>query len=688
MENNNKIFDDFFKESKLINKVEIRVPDYVKFISDWKEFIYPKGHVIFDKTICGCGFTEYCLKNQYPTILCSPRKVLLENKLKQHLKDGDRNIYYFKNEKEESVLFDNEVGIDKGDVQKMDIVSEEVDKEIKAEYIKKLKELLRNWLEIGCEGVPKILVTYDSLKHVMNALGNDLCNYKVVVDEFQSIFTDSSFKSDVELNFVELLKTKPSLDVLYLSATPMLDRYLGIIEYFKDLPFYKLIWNSNRVDSIVIDRKFTPSIIQTCSEMINQYKSGVFIERIGPDNKLHQSREIVFFVNSVKTIKDIIKKSNLTPQECNIICSQTAYNSRKIKNIGKGFDYGKIPTKGEINKMFTFCTKTAYLGADFYSTNAYTVICSNINIDTLSIDISLDLPQIVGRQRDESNIFRKEVLLLYTGRTKKVSDITIDQFIEKETNKERSTKIILEGYGKLNPIEKLENSKMYKIAIKSAGYSNNYVGIDSNTGYAKYNYLAKVSSLRSYEISRPEYQERVLIKRNEDTNVDMSISDDSPIDDSVRKFINDFLIEFRKDNNFERRMKLYCELLENYGELYKQLSREFDIAIPVTFKGYVSTIGISRIKTLKYRESDISKEVTTYLGEDDIREKILSNFLVGYKYTKSFIKETLCNIYKELGLSKVGKATDLEKYYNLKRCLLSENGKRNEGFEILSKKEE
>jgi len=32
---------------------------------------------------------------------------------------------------------------------------------------------------------------------------------------------------------------------------------------------------------------------------------------------------------------------------------------------------GDIPQRGEPHKMFTFCTSTVYIGADFYSTNAY-----------------------------------------------------------------------------------------------------------------------------------------------------------------------------------------------------------------------------------------------------------------------------------------------------------------------------
>ena len=82
-----------------MNVININVPRDVEYISDWKEFNYPQGHLILDKTICGCGFTEYCLCNNIPTVLCSPRKTLLENKEQQH-NVGDNPeypIYYFRN---------------------------------------------------------------------------------------------------------------------------------------------------------------------------------------------------------------------------------------------------------------------------------------------------------------------------------------------------------------------------------------------------------------------------------------------------------------------------------------------------------------------------------------------------------------------------------------------------------------
>ena len=66
------------------NLFSIVVPRGIRFISEWTDFgIFPYPHII-NKQIPGCGFTEYCIRNGQDLVLCSPRKLLLENKTDQH----------------------------------------------------------------------------------------------------------------------------------------------------------------------------------------------------------------------------------------------------------------------------------------------------------------------------------------------------------------------------------------------------------------------------------------------------------------------------------------------------------------------------------------------------------------------------------------------------------------------------
>ena len=82
---------------------------------------------------------------------------------------------------------------------------------------------------------------------------------------------------------------------------------------------------------------------------------------------------------------NIIKQTELNPEEVNIIVGNSDDNDRQIARIGEGFKRGRIPLKGETHKKFTFCTSTAYAGCDFYSTNAATFVISDCNRPNLDI---------------------------------------------------------------------------------------------------------------------------------------------------------------------------------------------------------------------------------------------------------------------------------------------------------------
>ena len=672
-----------------MNVIEIPVPRDVNFISEWKDYSYPQGHCIVDKTICGCGYTEFCLRNDIPTILLSPRKALLENKERQHNRPDENGqilypVYYFRNEKEALVDFDNSLVPDKGEEKNVTSLSFTVidknamaiNQEEKAQYLMNLKMQLSNYLQTT-QTIPKILVTYDSLPHVLDVIGDKVGMFSVVVDEFQSLFSDSVFKPDVEMTTIDYLKDLPN--VLYLSATPMMDRYLGMIDYFKSLPMYKLIWDNSRTENIRIDRRVVKSIITECTDIIQSYKNGIFPEKV-VKGKIYKSKEAVFFVNSVKTICDLIRKNKLNPSEVNILCSHSPKNLQRIKKLGKGFDYGTIPLKGEYHKMFTFCTRTTYLGADFYSTNAITIICSDINIDTLNLDIALDLPQIVGRQRLPENVFRNEIIYIFRGANKGALVITKDQFLDHMKEKMDRTSDLLYIYDTSEG--RVRDSYVYTIRenTETHKYKSNFVGIQGGNGLTE-NYLVILSECRAYEISRPEYQDKVIIKKEFDTNDGFTYSDSS-----VAQEINDLEVEFRKDNNFERRMRLLCDFIDHRPETYKQYSGYMSSFIPIEYQNYLELLGVNKIRARSCIESEIKKEINNIMSSGNIISDLLERFKVGFRYSLKYIKESLKEIYTKRSITSTPKASDLEKYFEVKKCLINEAGRMIHGYEILKVK--
>jgi len=681
-----------------MNVIPIEVPEDIEYISQWTSFVYPLQHLILDKTICGCGFTEYCLNNNISTVLCSPRKKLLENKEEQHNSEegkekGLRPVYYFRNDYENNIEYDGnreEVRTPFGDIKLSAIQTQEnqekLGKKEKKDYLESLKDNLRSYIN-SCSASQnnpfKIIVTYDSLHHVLDVLNEyySSSSYTIVVDEFQSIFMDATFKPEVELDFVEDLKS--CSNVLYLSATPMLEKYLVQLDYFKDLPMYKLIWPESRIENVRARFEVVRSINKEVKGWIENYRSGKYPDKVLSDGTIKYSKELVIFVNSIASICDIIRKCNLKPEETNIICSDSSKNIKKLKSVGH--EIGNIPTFGQEHKMFTLCTRTTYLGADFYSTSAFTIVCSDCNIQTLTVDISLDLPQILGRQRLKENVFRNEVLILYKSETKKGAIINEKKLVndEKVREKEIASLKLLEGYARMTDEEKEMWAK--KAKRDSELYKNDYLGVSARTGQATFNYLVKVADQRAYDVSRREYLDEVTIKRGIESLDNTNIKIDNS---NIYTETYDYLIsEFDKDKNFVRRMKLLCDIYFQFPDFYvKYSSSPLQCFIPIEYQNYINLLGFEKIRALKYQEADI----LTYINSQDNLQSTspVSLFQVGSKYSKAQIKEMLREFYTTNNITKTPKATDLEEYFNIKPCQFIDNnlGKRVEGFLILSKK--
>ena len=165
--------------------------------------------------------------------------------------------------------------------------------------------------------------------------------------------------------------------------------------------------------------KLTKSIKDKCCEIIAKFKNSEIPYVFDGDSRI-ESKEAVFFLNDVRTIIKIIQNAKLKPEEVNILCAPRKENHDRIESLNKfkkdgesRFVRGNIPGKGEPHKMFTFYTSTVYIGADFYSENAYSYIFANPNIDSLTIDVGTDIQQIMGRQRNEHNPFRMKADLYY-----------------------------------------------------------------------------------------------------------------------------------------------------------------------------------------------------------------------------------------------------------------------------------
>lgn len=674
-----------------MNVIKLDVPAGCRYVSEIEGFkIYDFPHIL-NKQIPGCGFTEYCidpLKNSENVVLCSPRKILLQNKHGQH----PDTTYLVVNDYESDPSTDKDLTkIEKSKYDPYKVVDPEKvkkEKKDKEDFFKRLtKEITGYITDCRFNNRPvKILVTYDSFRIVKDIIQhnfNDM-DYRVVIDEFQSIFTDSKFKSDTELQFVKSVQGIQK--VCYVSATPMMVKYLEMLEEFKNLPYYELDWEAlepGRVSRPTLYVKNLVSVYTEVKPIINSYLNEKFEYRYvkQEDGSVEKiiSKEAVFYVNSVNNITSIVKRAGLTPEQVNILVANTPENVNKIhKRLGRKFDIGTVPLRNEPRKMFTFCTRTVYLGADFYSDNARSFVVSDANIDTLAVDITLDLPQILGRQRLKENPWRNEATLFFKsikGANKKSEEV----FNKKIEEKDKKTEDILSIYSKGTSGEQSSMSEVLLDYAKSLHYKKNYVAVNKTFvgGVVKlvpvFNNLVKVSELRAYEMQQTDYANRFTvfsaIKKIGTADIDNEV---------VEEFLNRYEgIKSKKD-----KLKYLCE---------QTGLPEFDIILDNVstkrFKEYITVLGVDVCRSVGYKIEELNKKLDIKSFDKNLlKEKIYETFKVGNSYTRSGIKEILAGIYKEIGYKATAKASDLDNYFEYKKGLVTVNNKRVSSFKLIDKK--
>ena len=676
-----------------MDRKTIVVPAGYRYISEIPSFKLHDFPHILNKQIPGCGFTEYCITNNENVILCSPRKILLQNKYDQH-KD---EVFLVVNEFEQEPRTDKDlVKLEKyksspyktkDEIEKGKQELENAKKNFFQELTKKLTGYINKCL---FEERPiKILVTYDSYRLVKDILRYNYNNvdFRVIIDEFQSIFTDSKFKSDTELQFVSNLQGVQK--VCYVSATPMIDKYLDMLDEFKNLPYYDLDWSSqdsSRVKRPMLYVKTLKAVYTEVKPIIKSYLEGKFEYRFVKDQngkvKKIESKEAVFYVNSVNNITNIIKRAGLKPEQVNILVANTQDNIRKIqKRLGKKFDIGRVPLRDEPRKMFTFCTRTVYLGADFYSDNAQSFVVSDANIDTLAVDISLDLPQILGRQRLRENPWKDEATLFFrtvTSGNKKPEE----EFNKKMDNKIKCSEGLLKAFDQVAEENQAYLSEVYQDNARAWNYKKNFVAVNpvkNPDGSIKlvpvFNNLVRVAELRAYEIQQVDYADRFAVFNELDKLNDIDVDNE---------VFNKFFEEYDRQKDRRRKLKFLCESshLPGFRTILDNVPNK-------RFKEYIDTLGVEVCKSLSYKIEQIDKKLSVLSFDlDKVKNTIYNTFEVGKSYTKSSIKSTLAKLYKDIGYKATAKANDLNCYFKTRETLISDGLKRTAGFKLLEKIED
>lgn len=596
--------------------------DYDKLINDLLP-IY--GKFILNKTLTGCGGTSLFLNSGLMVVIISPRIQVLKNKHKQY---------------PDSFLFHIPQCGDRPSAIKQ-----------KMEELNSYLHLHYGLTPFGQPPPAKILVTLDSVGKVLSVL--ESCSiidkFLFVVDEFQCLMGDAIFKGTVDMNFLVNIDNR-ARRICYLSATPIPEIYLDYIPQLANLPYYKLQWDPAVIEEPTLkvrQMKKGENAVKLCTELIQKYRNNGYFERKIIQGNVVYSREACIFLNEVKSIIRIIEKNNLLPEEVTILCSES-----KSSELPKGFTIGGLCTdrNNPINKTFTFCTKASFEGVDFYSTNASTYIFIDGGKEWLSLDVAIDLSQILGRQRLDSNPFRHDATLYYKTVPNPVTEV---EFRQKQSEMEQTTKERLDMYDASQEKSKKWLVDLHLKISPEEKFVSDYVDVIQENGQSTlgFNYLVMAAKWNQW------YQRRYYYSNSHQliSGIQSALGiGRKPVE--VRGFESWY-------NNASDKDKLagYADFRNKYPQYDEWIFQ--NPFIDLRFHQWYATLGYSTLKRVNFKEDKVINIYNEYCVQDLIKTACINAFEVGKIYSLKDVKNMLQQIYDHAGFSgKTAKATDLGTY--------------------------
>lgn len=581
------------------------------------------GKYILDKSLTGCGGTEFFINSGHPLVLVSPRTGVLVNKSQQH-----PECHLFRDTTDTPLL--------------------------------QLKEGLRLYLDkcsviFGINKVPVILVTLDSAKYVIEELKfrGIIDNFLFLTDEFQCLISDAAFKGKVDLEFLTMLDAEAK-NICYMSATPIDETYLSALPEFQNVGYYKIGWDPDvivepTVKEIMMKKGETASNI--ISRIISDYRCNGYFKRIFINGTNYDATEAVFFINEVKTIFQIIKANNLQPKEVTVLISASNKNASKKENAKYLIQQPSTDRVNPINTPFTFCSKASFEGRDFYSKSAFTYIFLDGKKDWEVHDTSIEIPQMLGRQRLDDNPFKYNAEIYY--RTKPTVQCEAE-YMKSIMDKLHESQTILDSFNNGDDYFKKSLVNMVKNRDPNNAYMTNYLDVvdDVNGNFGlKTNLLVaaaehNLATNKAYFYSNPLFLTTAI--RNQ-----MATCNTKPSE------LRDFEKQFNEAVSFQKRMELYATFLSTFPNYAPLLMR--NPFIELKYHEYYNHFGPAELQRLNYDETAIENE----MYRQQIIIQCRNYFQLGRQYPALEVKSALQSIYDSIGYNRTATATQLSEYLSV-----------------------
>lgn len=362
----------------------------------------------------------------------------------------------------------------------------------------------------------------------------------------------------------------------------------------------------------------------------------------GGDDNFH------IFINSVEGIAKIIRRANLSPSDCRIVCSRSESSLSKNKEkLPSGFE---IQTTTDPVRLFNFYTSTCFEGQDIYDEFGRTFIVSEKSKDHTKMDVRTTLPQICGRIRDSR--YKNEITQIYS------------ESLYKEVTKEEFEKNIRMKVEKAEHDAKLLNELTQdgKEFLKSIINKAPYIGIVDGKIVVDRN-MANLEIV-NYGIVNGQYSSRcnmnaALLKAGFTVNTGIpEIEEDEELQE----------LSTIERTPFKDIFEEYVELCKDKFNLNCFRKSRIEVEKPLVKEAY-EKLGADKVRELNYHQSNIKRELTKIAHETaDTKIFLMLDGQLPKQVAipRAEIKEKLEKIYQELKVKKAAKATDLNTWYYIK----------------------
>ena len=483
---------------------------------------------------------------------------------------------------------------------------------------------------------PKIVITYDSLYKVMDIINPK--EYNLLIDEYHLLFNQYSFRREAIQSVLKCYNKFKTYT--FMTATPLEEEF--ILDELKDIRLIKQDWDD--VINVKVQAVKCENVEASTIKLIDGFLNG------------QVEGNAYIFVNSVDFIKNIIKKAKLTSNNTRVIYSKNNKTKLSIPNS----------TVLDEPKKINLLTSTVFEGSDIYDENGRIIIVSDPSKANTLLDISTSIQQIAGRIRNSKYI--NWITHIYS--TTRYSDLSYEEFKKLNLKNIEETKIAVEAYNKLPDIAK---KKLREFTADA------YIKLDWDDIFEFDPNMAKIDMF-NYKVSRGLYSARAnlskeYINKGFDKVVDQS-------DNSIKIDLNKTSYTFKD---------IIKEVREEYETTYKLTTPILNDALikyPWLLDA-INKLGFEKMATLNYRVSKIKDEllkVSDKTINNKIAIKLNKDISLGMWYSNKEIKNMLINAFKIANINNTPKATDINKFYEVKRSNRRIDGKQVDGYIILGKK--